>query len=65
MFDRVAQAGAPSGILKKMVMNAVEGGYIKNYNSDTKKKDDSGDFNYGNNVKENKTPELQLDNIEL
>ena len=65
MFDRVAQAGAPSGILKKMVMNAVEGGHIKNYNSDTKKKDDSGDFNYGNNVKENKTPELQLDNIEL
>ena len=63
-FDRVAQAGAPSGTLKSMVMNAVNGGYIKNYNSNSEKKDNSGDFNYGNNVKTT-SPELQLDNIEL
>jgi hypothetical protein len=63
-FDRVAQAGAPSGTLKTMVMNAVNGGYIKNYNSNSEKKDNSGDFNYGNNVKTT-SPELQLDNIEL
>ena len=64
-FDRVATAGAPEGTLKKMVMDSVNKGYIKNYNSSNGQRSDD-DFNYGENVKEEKaTPELQLEGIEL
>lgn len=62
-FDRVAQAGSADGILKKMVMDSVNKGYIKNY-SDSDGSDE--DFNFGENVKKKESkPEVQLDGIEL
>lgn len=61
-FDRVAQAGAPSGILKKMVMDSVNKGFIKNY-----KENDNNGFNQNKTTETTpKAPiEMQLDNIDL
>ena len=46
-----------------MVMNAVNGGYIKNYNSNSENNSNSTNSNVVNSAPP--TPELQLNNIEL
>jgi len=64
-FDRVASAGAPSGTLKKIVMDSVNKGYLKNYNA-SNEDNDGVDFEFGNNVKQEKSkPNVQLEGIEL
>ena len=48
-----------------LIVDSAKAGYIKNYNFSN---DQNGeiDFNFGSNVKEEKTtPEVQLDGIEL
>jgi len=57
-FDRVTSAGAPSGTLKKMVMDSVEKGFIKNYN-------DSDNNSTTTNKEYTKKPELQLADVDL
>lgn len=57
-FDRVAPAGAPSGTLKKMVTDSVNGGYIKNYN-------DSDNDSSTTEESKPKKPELQLQDVDI